>query len=77
MKSADLDSLKRELEEEGLTAVNLAGTTLSPVGYGETIQLIIEGNYTADLNVRIPFLYKNRQDWVIPIKMKWYSTAKH
>ena len=77
LESAALNSLKRDLEQEGLTDINLTGTTVSPVGYGEQIQLVIEGGFLVDFSVRIPFLYESDWDWAIPIKMKWYSTAKH
>ena len=55
----------------------LMGTTTSPVGYGEQIELVIEGDLSVDLPVAIPFLYETVQDWDIPIKINLYSTAKH
>ena len=77
LQSAGMDALMTDLEQEGLTNVNLAGTTTSPAGYGEQIELVIEGDLSVDLPVAIPFLYETVQDWDIPIKINLYSTAKH
>lgn len=77
LSSSDMNSLKAALECEGLMDVNLTGTTASPVAYGEGIQLVVEGNMVVDLNVAIPFFYKAGQEWVVPIRMKLSSTAKH
>ncbi len=77
LQSDDMDALRVDLEQEGLANVNLMGTTTSPVGYGEQIELVIEGDLSVDLPVAIPFLYETVQDWDIPIKINLYSTAKH
>ena len=77
LQSADMDALRGDLEQEGLANVNLMGTTTSPVGYCEQIELVIEGDLSVDLPVAIPFLYETVQDWDIPIKINLYSTAKH
>ena len=77
LQSAGMDALMTDLEQEGLANVNLAGTTTSPAGYGEQIELVIEGDLSVDLPVAIPFLYETVQDWDIPIKINLYSTAKH
>lgn len=77
LESAGIASLKKALEQEGLADIDLAGTTTSPTGYGGRIQLIIKGNLKVDLDVTVPFLYEASKDWVIPIKMSLYSTAKH
>ena len=77
LKSASMDALRADLEQEGLTNVNLVGTTTSPAGYGERIELVIEGDLSVDLHVAIPFLYETVQNWDIPIKINLYSTAKH
>lgn len=77
LKSAGMDALRADLEQEGLTNVNLVGTTTSPAGYGERIELVIEGDLSVDLHVAIPFLYETVQNWDIPIKINLYSTAKH
>ena len=77
LQSADMDALRGDLEQEGLGNVNLMGTTTSPVGYGEQIELVIEGDLSVDLPVAIPFLYETVQDWDIPIKINLYSTAMH
>ena len=77
LQSAGMDALMTDLEQEGLANVNLAGTTTSPAGYGEQIELVIEGDLSVDLPVAIPFLYETVQDWDIPIKINLYSTVKH
>ena len=43
LEPADKTELIRELERLGVTKVNLAGTTMSPVGYGQSIYLELEG----------------------------------
>ena len=77
LSNSGMNSLKIALEQEGLTDVKLEGTTTLPVGYGERVQLIVEGNMVVDLEVAIPFLYGEEREWAIPISMKLYSTAKH
>ena len=77
MKSSSMSALRNVLEQEGLTEISFAGTTMSPAGYGEHIQLVIEGDLTADLEVAVPLLYEASKDWTIPIKISLYSTAKH
>lgn len=77
LKSTGVDALRADLEQEGLKNVNLVGTTTSPAGYGERIELVIEGDLSVDLYVAIPFLYETVQNWDIPIKINLYSTAKH
>ena len=77
LKSTGVDALRADLEQEGLKNVNLVGTTTSPAGYGERIELVIEGDLSVDLYVVIPFLYETVQNWDIPIKINLYSTAKH
>ena len=77
LKSTGMDSLKEALEQEGLTNVKLTGTTISPLGYGERIRLVVTGDLVVNFSVGIPFLYKARGDWTIPIKMKLQSTSKH
>ncbi len=77
LKSTAMDALRADLKQEGLTNVNLTGTTTSPAGYGERIELAIEGDLSVELHVAIPFLYETVQDWGIPIKINLYSTAKH
>ena len=43
LEPADKTELIRELERLGVTKVNLAGTTMAPVGYGQSIYLELEG----------------------------------
>ena len=40
----DKESMVEELEQTGLTDINISGTTIMPVGYGESIVLHIRGN---------------------------------
>ncbi len=70
--------LQNKLNEEcGLTDINLSGTTILPVDYGERIQLVIEGNIKQNLQVQIPFLYNGVKEWTVPIRIHMISTAKH
>lgn len=75
--SNDANSLIEELERVGVEEISLAGTTNSPIGYGEDIQLSIKGNLCTTLKAAIPFLYDVSKEWKIPIKINVYSTAKH
>lgn len=43
LTDGDRTALLLELEQAGATGVQLEGTTLEPVGYGETVVLIIRG----------------------------------
>ncbi len=65
-----------ELQEAGLHGINIEGTTLQPVGYGETIMLCIRGNIEG-------FILSD--DWwsdgfkgeIYEVEEKRMSTAKH
>lgn len=70
-------SLENKLKDCGLTEISFAGTTLTEVDYGESIQLSVSGNLKVNLNVAIPFLYKKQENWNIPIHISMASTAKH
>lgn len=61
LTEADRIALVQELESVGVTELELAGTTMEPVGYGETIVLQIRG--------RLEDKYEIRE--------KRVSTAKH
>lgn len=69
--------LQHSLEECGLSNISFSGTTLSTAEYGEMIRLVVSGTMKFDLNVVIPFLYKNHVIWDIPINLRMVSTAKH
>lgn len=70
--------LEKSLEEDcGLAEVSFAGTTILPASYGDKIQIVIEGSLKPDLQVAIPFLYKESVEWTIPIRICLISTAKH
>ncbi len=70
--------LVRELTQmRGLKEVSISGTTSSPVGYGERIELVVEGNLVQRLRVQIPFLYAEDKTFKIPIRIRMISTAKH
>lgn len=43
LTDADRTALTLELEQAGVTELQLEGTTMDPVGYGETVVLIIRG----------------------------------
>ena len=69
--------MENKLKDCGLTEISFAGTTLTEVDYGESIQLSVSGNLKVNLNVAIPFLYKKQENWNIPIHISMVSTAKH
>ena len=69
--------LQNSLEECGLMDISFAGTTLSAAEYGDMIRLVVSGTMKFDLNVMIPFLYKDHIVWDIPIHLRMVSTAKH
>ena len=69
--------LQNSLEECGLTNISFSGTTLSAAEYGDIIRLAVSGTMKVDLQVAIPFLYKNYVVWDIPINLRMVSTAKH
>ena len=69
--------LQAQLEECGLVNIDFSGTTLSAVGYGETIRLVVSVTLKTNLVVAIPFLYESNEKWEIPIKLRMISTAKH
>jgi len=74
----DSAALQKELREtHGLTDVSLAGTTTLQTGYGEQIQLVIEGNIEREFQVQFPFFYDEKKAWEIPVRIRMLSTAKH
>lgn len=66
-----------KLEECGLSNISFSGTTLSEAEYGDIIRLVVSGTMKFDLQVSIPFLYKDHVVWDIPINLRMVSTAKH
>lgn len=72
------NQLKKLLEEDcGISEISLFGTTLTPVAYGERIQLVIEGCMKLQLRVKIPFLYEKSKAWDVPVRVHLISTSKH
>lgn len=69
--------LQNRLEECGLSNINFSGTTLSAAEYGDMIRLVVSGTMQFDLNVIIPFLYKDHIVWKLPVNLCMVSTAKH
>lgn len=77
LPSEEKMQLQNSLEECGLTNISFSGTTLSAAEYGDIIRLAVSGTMKVDLQVAIPFLYKNYVVWDIPINLRMVSTAKH
>ena len=77
LENANIAALRNELEQEGLKDIDFSGTTITPAGYGDNIQLVIEGNLNVDLKVAVPLLYEASKGWAIPIQIRLLSTAKH
>lgn len=48
LTSSDLSALNAELSALGLSDIDLSGTSLSPVGYGNEVHLHIKGNLQVD-----------------------------
>lgn len=77
LEHASMEMLRNALEQDGLTDIDFSGTTMTPVGYGDNIQLMIEGKLEVDLKVAVPLLYEADKDWTVPIQIQLFSTAKH
>lgn len=77
LNSNDMNQLEDKLKECGLSEISFLGTTLAEVDYGERISLVISGKLKTERKVVIPFVYKEKKDWSIPIQLHMVSTAKH
>ena len=62
-------SLENKLKDCGLTEISFAGTTLTEVDYGESIQLSVTGNLKVNLPYR--FCIRNRRIGIFPFTSAW------
>lgn len=51
LSAANVTQLTAELDAAGVVNIDLTGTSLSPVGYGGTVYLVIEGDLIVDTTV--------------------------
>ena len=71
-------SLRSELASKGLRNINLSGTTMSDVGYGNEIFLCIRGDLEVDRYTTATDSFQLLQNTgTIPISFTLESTAKH
>lgn len=77
LSASRMEKLSKELRGCGLKEVSLQGSTVSPVSFGEQIQLVITGKLENSIALTIPFLTKENRMWTIPVKLSYLSTAKH
>lgn len=77
LESRDRTEMLYELEKLGMTEIDLTGTTLSDVGYGNPVTLIIKGKLPGSVlsgSDLLKLMFTN-QEWVITEKRM--STAKN
>lgn len=77
LSASRMEALLGDLKGCGLKEVSFQGTTVSPVSFGEQIQLVIAGSLENRIEIGIPFLIKESRMWTIPVKLAYLSTAKH
>ncbi len=53
LSATNVTQLKGELSAVGVTNIDLSGTSMSPVGYGGTVYLVIKGDVEVDRTVFI------------------------
>ena len=71
-------SLRSELASKGLRNINLSGTTMTDVGYGNEIFLCIRGDLEVDRYTTETDSFQLLQNTgTIPISFTLESTAKH
>lgn len=70
-------SMRSDLSAKGLKNIDLSGTTMSDVGYGNEIFLCVKGDLDVDSFQTTGFLQMVRGTSTIPIEIRLASTAKH
>ena len=71
-------SLRSELASKGLRNINLSGTTMTDVGYGNEIFLCVRGDLEVDRYTTATDSFQLLQNTgTIPISFTLESTAKH
>lgn len=71
-------SLRTELASKGLKNINLSGTTMTDVGYGNEIFLCVRGDLEVDRYTTATNSFQLLQNTgTIPISFMLESTAKH
>ena len=78
LTSAMESSLRSELASKGLRNINLSGTTMTDVGYGNEIFLCVRGDLEVDRYMTATDSFQLLQNTgTIPISFTLESTAKH
>lgn len=78
LEASSATQLKVQLEGLGVTDIDLAGTTISDVGYGNAIYLCVSCAIPYEkLNLGTDFLQAVFEDTKFPITVKRMSTAKN
>lgn len=75
LDDAAKDELIKELEESGLKNVDLSGTTINPVGYGDKIYLCISGTYDENILAFAKGISKVTTH-PVQVEIKMQTTAK-
>lgn len=70
-------AMRSELAEKGLTNIDLSGTTISDVGYGNEIFLCVKGELEINTYSTSSGFQLLRSAGTIPISFTLESTAKH
>lgn len=70
-------AMRSELAEKGLTNIDLSGTTISDVGYGNEIFLCVKGELEINTYSTSSGFQLLRNAGTIPISFTLESTAKH
>ncbi len=69
--------LRSDLTSKGLGNIDLSGTTVSEIGYGNTIYLCIKGDLRVETYTMAGVFRISRNSTTIPIEIKLESTAKN
>ena len=77
MSSSMESAMRSELSAKGLKNIDLSGTTISDVGYGNEIFLNVKGDLEVDTYSTNGFFRLVRGSDTIPIEIRLTSTAKH
>ncbi|MFI3238103.1 MAG: hypothetical protein R3Y47_08785 [Lachnospiraceae bacterium] len=77
LQEEDKDDLLSLLGDMNISNIDLSGTTLSSVSYGDHIYLCIEGIFEYEVVELIPFQEKEYELLTMPFEIEMMSTAKH
>ena len=77
LTAADQALLVEDLKDLGVTNINLQGTTITPVGYGQTVVLSVTGKIKSDkiTGMQSDWSFMREDDY--DFKIYYKSTAKY